>query len=144
MSKPHTVVDPTTGTHLTLSPDEMIAMKISPSKVTLIPKGTGQITTMNPNSYLATPASDIWNAYPVKPDTVDAIKVTQDNLRSIGSTLLGSEVGVAVRVHRDKITTDHIFSLAVGDWLIREWDYEQDRATYRKATFSERKKYDLR
>ena len=108
------------------------------SGVATISGGTGTIT----NGLISMSSGDGWNQRSPKADKIDTVKLTKDNLESIGKSLVVIE-GFPVKVGESHIVYgDEAFSL--GDWLVREWNYSLNLYKYRLATFSEREKYDLR
>lgn len=99
---------------------------------------TGTIT----NGLISMSSGDGWAALSPKADKLDTVKLTKDNLEAIAKSVV-RKGGPLVQVYSDYFIYGSD-TFAVGDWLVREWDYKDSCARYRLATLTEREKYDLR
>lgn len=97
------------------------------------------------NVILSMQKDDVFGSHAPKEDTIKAVKLTKDNLRSVGAyilTVLGGPVSVS-----DVVTVGDlglVSTFTVGDWVVEEFDYLHGIFSFRAATLDERKKYDLR
>ena len=89
-------------------------------------------------------------------DDINATKLTEKNLRTVAAHILKT-IGGQVTVDDSGISLGDIApspvdgreiplgpSFVVGEWIVEEYSYSQERMTFRTATLDERKRYDLR
>lgn len=110
----------------------------SQATFTLYPaQGVGTIT-----DGLIKVSSNTWQEFKPKPDAIWAVLITEDNIEQVAKSLV-KQGGRNVKVYSDYVTYSGD-TFAVGDWLVREWDYRNGEYKFRPASLSEREKYDLR
>lgn len=84
-----------------------------------------------------------------KPDTIKAVKLTEDNLRAVGGYIFQT-TGQRVELADDSVGGLRVgSSLSVdryraGDWLVEDYDYIARETFFRLANLGERQKFDLR
>ena len=89
-----------------------------------------------------------------KPEGVKAAKLTKKNIGAVAAHIRESldilktdKESVNVTVDNRSISYPDGFRsgyFEVGQWVLEEWDYVHDKATFRVASIDERKQYDPR
>lgn len=80
-----------------------------------------------------------------KPKNLKAVKLTEANIHELGKLIAEKADAVVVEVDiASGLLSFDSYSFELGEWIVEEYDYREERVVFRVARSDEREKYDLR
>lgn len=85
----------------------------------------------------------MFNHHSPKPDNIKAVKLTEDNLHDVGGRIFAAGYAIEVVDGILKVDVGNQY-FSPGTWIVEEYDFRLEKIAFRRATSTEREKYDLR
>ena len=92
----------------------------------------------------------LFTSHAPKPDNLKTVKLTESNAYDLGKYIADKiwadhvEVDISHGVLTCHVKGGNDVSVSFGAWLVEEYDFYNERATFREANVFEREKYNLR
>lgn len=108
----------------------------------------GSGVVMSSNNILLT-SGDGFDYRSPKEKRLKTVKVNKGNIKTVAAAVVGKELDVTwaddgSAFYAGGPEPQYTVRMAVGDWVIEDYDYEFGQVTFRIASLDERIKYDLR